>query len=83
MKAFVLYNSFNSWGWVDSLSKNVTSKIEVFSGGYTRSKWNKRSNQDCSYVFHLAALIAIPYSYHSPDSYVDTNIRGTLNLCKL
>ena len=80
VKAFVLYNSFNSWGWVDSLPKNVTSKIEVFSGDIRDPYGIREAIKDCSYVFHLAALIAIPYSYHSPDSYIDTNIRGTLNL---
>lgn len=80
VKAFVFYNSFNSWGWLDSIEKNELSKIEVFSGDVRDPNGVRRAMQGCDAVFHLAALIGIPFSYHSPDSYVDTNIKGTLNI---
>lgn len=80
VKAFVYYNSFNNWGWLDTLSKEVLSKIEIFSGDIRDPYGVKEAMKGCDVVFHLAALIAIPYSYHSPDSYVDTNIKGTLNI---
>jgi NAD dependent epimerase/dehydratase len=80
VKAFCLYNSFNSWGWIDSLSEEVKSKIEVFSGDVRDPNGVRTAMKGCDIVFHLAALIAIPYSYHSPDSYVDTNVKGTLNI---
>lgn len=80
VKAFVYYNSFNNWGWLDTLSKEVLSKIEIFSGDIRDPYGVKEAMKGCEVVFHLAALIAIPYSYHSPDSYVDTNIKGTLNI---
>jgi NAD dependent epimerase/dehydratase len=80
VKAFVYYNSFNNWGWLDTLSKEVLSKIEIFSGDIRDPNGVKEAMKGCEVVFHLAALIAIPYSYHSPDSYVDTNIKGTLNI---
>jgi len=80
IRAFVLYNSFNSWGWLESLSKENLSKIEIFTGDIRDPNGVRKAMQDVDIVFHLAALIAIPYSYHSPDSYVDTNIKGTLNV---
>lgn len=80
VKAFVLYNSFNSWGWLDSCSEEVKGNFEVFSGDIRDPYGVKQSMRDCDIVLHLAALIAIPYSYHSPDTYVDTNIKGTLNV---
>jgi len=80
VKAFVYYNSFNSWGWLDSLPPEKLSKIEIFSGDIRDPNGVRTAMKDVGIVFHLAALIAIPYSYHSPDSYVDTNIKGTLNV---
>jgi NAD dependent epimerase/dehydratase len=80
VKAFCYYNSFNSWGWLDSLPKEILSQIEVFTGDVRDSNGVYTAMKNCDVVFHLAALIAIPYSYHSPDSYVDTNIKGTLNI---
>jgi NAD dependent epimerase/dehydratase len=80
VKAFVYYNSFNSWGWLDSLPKELLSQIEIFTGDIRDPNGVKVAMKDCSIVYHLAALIAIPFSYHSPDSYVDTNIKGTLNI---
>jgi NAD dependent epimerase/dehydratase len=78
VKAFVYYNSFNSWGWLDhSAYKN---EFEVFAGDVRDPHGVKEAMKDCSSVLHLASLIAIPYSYHSPDTYVDTNIKGTLNV---
>lgn len=80
VKAFVLYNSFNSWGWLDSLDKDILSNVEVFQGDVRDPNGVRAAMDDVNAVFHLAALIAIPYSYHSPDTYVDTNIKGTLNI---
>ena len=80
VKAFVYYNSFNSWGWLDTLSKDQLRKIEVFAGDIRDPNGVRSAMQGCDIVFHLAALIAIPFSYHSPDSYIDTNIKGTLNI---
>ncbi len=80
VKAFVYYNSFNSWGWLDTVSKDVLSKIEIFSGDVRDPNGVREALKGVDVVFHLAALIGIPYSYHSPDSYVDTNIKGTLNI---
>jgi dTDP-glucose 4,6-dehydratase len=80
VKAFVLYNSFNKWGWLDSLDKSVLSEIEVFAGDIRDPYGVKNAMEGCDSVLHLAALIAIPYSYHSPDTYIDTNIKGTLNI---
>lgn len=80
VKAFVYYNSFNNWGWLDTLPAEKLSEIEIFSGDVRDPNGVRTAMQDCSVVFHLAALIAIPYSYHSPDSYVDTNVKGTLNI---
>ncbi len=80
VRAFVLYNSFNSWGWLDHCEPDIKSNIEVFSGDIRDPHGVKRAMFGCDIVLHLAALIAIPYSYHSPDTYVETNIRGTLNV---
>lgn len=80
VKAFALYNSFNTWGWLDTLPKDVMKNIEVFTGDVRDPNGVRTAMQGVDEVFHLAALIAIPFSYHSPDSYVDTNIKGTLNV---
>ena len=80
VKAFVFYNSFNSWGWLDSLPEEILKKVEIFSGDVRDPNGVRTAMKDCDIVFHLAALIAIPYSYHSPDSYIDTNVKGTLNI---
>jgi len=80
VRAFVLYNSFNSWGWLDQCAADVKDKIEVFSGDIRDPHGVKMAMMGCDVVLHLAALIAIPYSYHSPDTYVDTNVKGTLNV---
>jgi len=80
VRAFVFYNSFNSWGWLDSLPKDKLAQIDVFAGDLRDPNGVKEAMKGIDMVFHLAALIAIPFSYHSPDSYVDTNIKGTLNI---
>ena len=80
VRAFVYYNSFNSWGWLDALPKNILDKIEIFSGDIRDPNGTREAMKGVDVVYHLAALIAIPFSYHSPDSYVDTNIKGTLNI---
>lgn len=80
VKAFVLYNSFNSWGWLDQCAEDVKGKFEVFAGDIRDPHGVRAAMTGCDAVLHLAALIAIPYSYHSPDTYVDTNIKGTLNV---
>lgn len=80
VRAFVLYNSFGSWGWLDHCSSDVKGRFEVFAGDIRDPHGIKEAMRGCEAVFHLAALIAIPYSYHSPDTYVDTNIKGTLNV---
>jgi NAD dependent epimerase/dehydratase len=80
VRAFVCYNSFNSWGWLDQAPVNVRSSLDVFAGDIRDPHGVREAMRGCDVVFHLAALIAIPYSYHSPDTYVDTNIKGTLNI---
>ena len=80
VKAFIYYNSFNSWGWLDTLSEDIKKKIEIFAGDIRDPHGVHESMKDVDTVFHLAALIGIPFSYHSPDAYVDTNIKGTLNI---
>jgi len=80
VKAFVYYNSFNSWGWLDTFPKEKLKKIEIFAGDIRDPNGVRAAMKDVHVIFHLAALIAIPFSYHSPDSYVDTNIKGTLNV---
>jgi len=80
VKAFVLYNSFNLWGWLDTFSKEKQNSIEVFAGDVRDSNGVRRATQGVDIVFHLAALIGIPFSYYSPESYIDTNVKGTLNI---
>jgi NAD dependent epimerase/dehydratase len=80
VKAFVYYNSFNSWGWLDSFPKEKLNEIEIFAGDIRDPNGVRNAINGVDMIYHLAALIAIPYSYHSPDSYVDTNIKGTLNI---
>ena len=80
VKAFVLYNSFNSWGWLEELDADILKHIEIFAGDIRDPHGVKEAMRGVDAVFHLAALIAIPFSYHSPDAYVDTNIKGTLNV---
>lgn len=80
VKAFVYYNSFNTWGWLDTLPSDVMKNVEIFQGDVRDPNGVKEAMKGTAAVFHLAALIAIPFSYHSPDTYVDTNIKGTLNI---
>lgn len=80
VRAFALYNSFNSWGWLDRCGDDVKGRFEVFCGDIRDPNGVRTAVKGCDAVLHLAALIAIPYSYHSPDTYVDTNIKGTLNV---
>jgi NAD dependent epimerase/dehydratase len=80
VRAFVFYNSLNNWGWIDSFSEELKSKIDIFAGDIRDPNGVRTAMEGIDTVFHLAALIAIPFSYHSPDSYVDTNIKGTLNV---
>lgn len=80
VKAFVYYNSFNSWGWLDTLPRQTMNKVEIFAGDVRDPNGVLKATEKADVVFHLAALIGIPFSYHSPDSYVDTNIKGTLNV---
>lgn len=80
VRAFVYYNSFNSWGWLDEAGEDIKQSLDVFAGDIRDPHGVRTAMKDCDVVMHLAALIAIPYSYHSPDTYVDTNIKGTLNV---
>jgi len=80
VKAFVYYNSFNTWGWLDTLPNEILNEIEIFQGDIRDPNGVREAMKDIDVVYHLAALIAIPFSYHSPDSYIDTNIKGTLNV---
>lgn len=80
VRAFVMYNSFSSWGWLDRCAEDVRGHFEVFMGDVRDPNGVTTAMRDCGSVAHLAALIAIPYSYHSPGSYVDTNVKGTLNV---
>ena len=80
VRAFVYYNSFNSYGWLDTVSKEIRNKIEFFPGDIRDPNGVREAMKEVDLVFHLAALIAIPFSYHSPDSYIDTNVKGTLNI---
>lgn len=80
VRAFVLYNSFNSWGWLDTLPQELLREVDIFCGDIRDPNGVRKAMHGCSAVLHLAALIAIPYSYHSPDTYIDTNIKGTLNV---
>ena len=80
VRAFVLYNSFNNWGWLDTLPKDVVKQIEIFTGDVRDPNAVREAMMGVDAVLHLAALIAIPYSYYAPDAYVDTNVKGTLNV---
>ena len=80
VRAFVLYNSFNSWGWLDHSEPEIKKNLDIFAGDVRDPYGVKRAMKGCEIVFHLAALISIPYSYHSPDTYIDTNVKGTLNI---
>jgi dTDP-glucose 4,6-dehydratase len=80
VRAFVFYNSFNSWGWLDHSPTGVKNHLELFSGDIRDPHGVRKAMEGCDLVLHLAALIAIPYSYHSPDTYIETNIKGTLNV---
>ena len=80
VKALSQYNSFNNWGWLDDIS--CVEKVEVLTGDVRDPHFCKEITKDVDIIYHLAALIAIPYSYLAPDSYVDTNIKGTLNICQ-
>lgn len=80
VRAMTQYNSFNSWGWLDSLDPHILKAVDVFPGDIRDPNGVRVAMKGCDAVLHLAALIAIPYSYHSPDAYVDTNIKGTLNI---
>ncbi|HYC83801.1 MAG TPA: NAD-dependent 4,6-dehydratase LegB [Chryseosolibacter sp.] len=80
VRAFVYYNSFNSWGWIDAFAPELKNRLEVFAGDIRDPNGVRTAMKDIDVVFHLAALIAIPFSYHSPDSYIDTNVKGTLNI---
>lgn len=80
VRAFVYYNSFNSWGWLDSIPTTTLENVEIFAGDIRDPNGVREAMREVDVVYHLAALIAIPFSYHSPDAYVDTNIKGTLNV---
>lgn len=80
VRAFVQYNSFNSWGWLDQAPETVRKSLDVFAGDVRDAHGVRTAMTGCDTVMHLAALIAIPYSYHSPGAYVDTNVSGTLNI---
>lgn len=80
VRAFVLYNSFNSWGWLDHAEPAIKKSLDIFAGDVRDPHGVKEAMKGCDVVFHLAALIGIPYSYHSPNTYVDTNVKGTLNI---
>ncbi|MCE1226608.1 MAG: NAD-dependent 4,6-dehydratase LegB [Geobacteraceae bacterium] len=80
VRAFVYYNSFNSWGWLDQSPPDIKASLDVFAGDIRDPYGVRIAMKGCDIVLHLAALIAIPYSYHSPDTYIDTNIKGTLNI---
>lgn len=80
VRAFVFYNSFNSWGWLDTFPQSLLEKLEIFSGDIRDSDRVGQAVAGCEIVFHLAALIPIPFSYHSPRTFVETNINGTLNI---
>jgi NAD dependent epimerase/dehydratase len=80
VRAFVLYNSFNSWGWLDHAAPEIKKGFEVFAGDVRDPHGVRQAMKGCDVVFHLAALISIPYSYHSPDTYIDTNVKGSLNM---
>ena len=80
VRAFVYYNSFNTWGWLDTMPDEIMKNVEIFQGDIRDPNGVEEAARGVNAIFHLAALIAIPYSYRSPDTYVDTNIKGTLNI---
>lgn len=80
VKAFCYYNSFNTWGWLDTLPDTILERVEIFMGDIRDPNGVLTAVEDVDMIYHLAALIGIPFSYHSPDSYIDTNIKGTLNI---
>jgi NAD dependent epimerase/dehydratase len=80
IRALSMYNSFNDWGWLEDIIR--TENLEIVSGDIRDANLCRKITENIDVIFHLAALIAIPYSYVAPDSYVDTNIRGTLNMCQ-
>ena len=80
VRAFVLYNSFNSWGWLDDSPEEIKNELDVFAGDIRDPHGVRKAMEGCDAVLNLAALIAIPYSYHSPDTYIDTNVKGALNV---
>lgn len=80
VRAFVYYNSFNSWGWLDESPAEIKTELDVFAGDIRDPYGVKTAMEGCDAVLNLAALIAIPYSYHSPDMYIDTNVKGALNV---
>jgi dTDP-glucose 4,6-dehydratase len=80
VRAFVQYNSFNSWGWLDRSPREIREDLDVVAGDIRDPNGVRNAMKGCDYVLHLAALIAIPFSYHSPDTYIDTNVKGTLNI---
>ena len=80
VRAFVLYNSSNSWGWLDHSEQEIQKSIEIFAGDVRDPHGVRQAMKGCDVVFHLAALVSIPYSYLSPDTYIDTNVKGSLNV---
>lgn len=80
VRALVFYNSFNSWGWLDNASSDVAGHFEVVAGDIRDQNAVDTAVKGCTKILHLAALIAIPFSYHAPDAYLQTNIQGTLNV---
>ncbi|PIP86862.1 NAD-dependent dehydratase [Candidatus Campbellbacteria bacterium CG22_combo_CG10-13_8_21_14_all_36_13] len=80
VRAFVFYNSFNSWGWLDTFPKEILEKIEIVAGDVRDQRFVDDAVKGCDFIFHLAALISIPFSYDAPDSFFDTNTKGTLNI---
>ena len=82
VKAFTFYNSFNTWGWLDTIEKSKLKELEIVSGDIRDFDSIKKSTKNCDLVFHLAALVGIPYSYFAPETYIDTNIKGTLNVLR-
>lgn len=80
VRAFVFYNAFNSWGWLDQSEAGLRAQLDVFAGDIRDQGGVREAMRGCDIVLHLAALISIPFSYHSPEAFVDTNIKGTLNV---
>ena len=80
VRAFVHYNSQNSWGWLDRIHPEILKEIDIFTGDVRDPNGVRTAVRECAAILHLAALIGIPYSYHSPDTYIDTNVKGTLNI---